>query len=54
MGHTEDVLKTCVQQNVNPTWYITYQGPKLSPVGTLKYTCDQLVCSIPKGICEVI
>ena len=45
MEDPEDVLKVCLQ-HVKPAWYITYQGPKLSPVGTPKYTCDQLVCSI--------
>jgi len=27
-------------------WFITYQGPKLTPPGTPKYVCDQLVCSV--------
>jgi len=27
-------------------WYITYQGPKLTPPGTRKYKCNHLVCSV--------
>jgi len=27
-------------------WFITYQGPKLTPPGTPNYVCDQLVCSV--------
>ena len=46
MGDSENVLTTCIPLEKNTTWYITYQGPKLSPIGTLKYRCDQLVCSI--------
>jgi len=46
MADEEGVSEKCVEKNTANVWYITYQGPKLSPPGTIKYKCDQLVCSI--------
>jgi len=33
-------------QDARHEWFITYQGPKISPPGTPHYVCNQLVCSV--------